>query len=198
MYTTCRILPFCRDEVVTDVLPRLSSGEPQAAEECLDRYGSLVWALARRYTRNPSDAEDAVQEIFMEVWKNASRFDPSKASEAAFITMIARRRLIDQIRRLNRRLKTLSLDPEIDLADPLARKPEASAEVSLAARAVSRLDVKEREVVVLSTYHGMSHGQIAEHTGLPLGTVKTYVRRGLSRVREALRGGEAKMSGVGA
>ena len=171
---------------MTDVLPRLAAGDPKAAEECLDRYGALVWSLARRHTRNGADAEDAVQDVFLDVWKNAERFDASRASEAAFITMIARRRLIDRLRRKTRRLETTQLDTEIDVVDPLASKPEASAEAALAARAINRLDVKERQVVVLSTYHGMSHGQIAKHTGMPLGTVKTYVRRGLMRVREAL------------
>ncbi len=185
------------EDPLTDVLPRLSTGEPRAAEECIDRYGSLVWALARRHTRNAADAEDAVQDIFLDVWKNAERFDASRASEAAFITMIARRRLIDRIRRTQRRLDTTQLDAGIDVADPLATRPEASAEAGLAARAISRLDPKERQVVLLSTYHGMSHGQIAEHTGLPLGSVKTYVRRGLMRVREALHENPGRLEGVG-
>jgi len=119
---------------LTDVLPRLAAGDPKAAEECLDRYGSLVWSLARRHTRNAADAEDAVQDVFLDLWKNAERFDASRASEAAFITMIARRRLIDRLRRKTRRLDTAQLDTEIDVADPLASKPEASAEAARMAR----------------------------------------------------------------
>lgn len=179
---------------MTDVLPRLSSGEPRAAEECLDRYGALVWSLARRYTPSPADAEDAVQDIFLDLWKNANRFDAARAPEAAFVTMIARRRLIDRRRRGQRRPRTSSLDAGYEMADPLARKPEAAAEVSLAARAISRLEPKERQVVLLSVLQGMSHSQIADHTGMPLGTVKTYARRGLMHVREQLasRRGESE------
>jgi len=180
-----------------DVLPRLASGDPGAAEECLDRYGSLVWALARRHLRGSADAEDAVQDIFVDVWKNAGQFDAAKASEAAFITMIARRRLIDRIRRLQRRPRTTPIELEVDVPDPLATKPEMSAEAGLAARAIARLQPKERQVVLLSTYQGMSHGQIAEHTGLPLGTVKTYARRGLQRIRESLTGRSKSPEGVG-
>lgn len=185
-----------RDDTLTDVLPRLSSGDPGAAEECLDRYGALVWSLARRHTVSSADAEDAVQDIFLDVWKNAGRFDATRASEAAFITMIARRRLIDRRRRSHRRPQTLSLDVGFELADPLARQPEAAAEVGLAARAIARLEPKERQVVLLSAHQGMSHSQIAAHTGMPLGTVKTYARRGLMRVREQLRSRPGNLGGV--
>ena len=184
-----------RPPLSDDVLPRIHSGDPTAVEECLDRYGGLVWSLARRHTRSSADAEDAVQEIFLAVWKNAERFNPERASEAAFITMIARRRLIDLIRRQQRRPATDGLEDGVAEAipDPRAGTVEASAEVALAARAIRQLEPKERQAVLLSVHHGMSHGQIAEHTGMPLGTVKTYVRRGLQRVRDALepRRGEA-------
>ena len=170
-----------------EILPRVGAGEPGAAEELMDRYGGLVWSLARRHTRTASDAEDAVQEIFLALWKNAGRFDGSRASEAAFITMIARRRLIDLHRHRQRRPPTEGLEADLDmLTDLQAGKIEAQAEAKLAARAVSRLKPKEREVILLSTYHGMSHSEIAHHVDMPLGTVKTYIRRGLMSVRDAL------------
>lgn len=183
--------PPCNDHerpsLSDDVLPRIHSGDPAAVEECLDRYGGLVWSLARRHTRSSADAEDAVQEIFLAVWKNAGRFDPSRASEAAYITTIARRRLIDLHRRQARRPATDGLDGVAEaIPDPRTGAVEASAEAALAARAIARLEPGERRAVLLSVHHGMSHGQIAEHTGMPLGTVKTYVRRGLQRVRDAL------------
>ncbi len=179
------------------ILPRLAAGDSNAAADCLQRYSGLVWSLARRHTPTSADAEDAVQEIFIDVWKSAQRFDPKKASEATFITMIARRRLIDRHRHAQRRPQTDPLNPEVEpVPDVQHRQMEAYAEASLAARAIEQLDPKEREVVLLSTYQGMSHGQIAEHTGLPLGTVKTYIRRGLMRVREMLKGKAQKLQGA--
>jgi len=172
------------------VLPRVAKGDAEAVQECIDRYGRLVWSLALRHSPSRGEAEDAVQEIFIALWESAARYDPGRASEAAFISTIARRRLIDQHRRRQRRIKLESLD-EKEYVEPETpgRHVEACAEAALAARAIDRLQPKERNVVLLSAYHGMSHGQIAEHTGLPLGTVKTYVRRGLSRVKDMLQGG---------
>ncbi|MEM7586886.1 MAG: sigma-70 family RNA polymerase sigma factor [Acidobacteriota bacterium] len=172
---------------MSPILPRLGSGTPQAAEELMDRYGGLVWSLARRHTRSAADAEDAVQEIFLALWKNAARFDPAKASEPTFITMIARRRLIDLHRHRQRRPPAEGGEAELDtLTDLRSEKIELEAEAKLAARAVGNLKPKEREIVLLATYHGMSHSEIANHVGMPLGTVKTYIRRGLMLVREAL------------
>lgn len=174
-------------ESTEDILPRLHDGDPRAAEECIDRYGGLVWSLARRYHATTADAEDAVQEVFLALWKNAERFDPEVASETTFVAMIARRRLIDLLRKRKRRIDTTGLDGKSEqIPGVRGEQVEAVAEAALAARALATLDEKERRVVVLSTCHGMSHGQIARHTGLPLGTVKTYVRRGLERVRAAL------------
>ena len=180
-----------------DILPRVGAGEPDAVQECLDRYGGLVWSLARRHSPSPADAEDAVQEIFLSLWKNAAKFDSSKASEAGFITMIARRRLIDLFRGRQRRPQTQTLDTEYEtLADKKPLAAEERTDAGLAARAMQQLDPKERKVVLLSTYHGFSHSEIAELTEMPLGTVKTYIRRGLMRVREALQKGEPKLEGV--
>ena len=172
-----------------DILPRLAGGDPGAAEECMDRYGALVWSLARRHTRVAAEAEDAVQEVFLSLWKNADRFDPSKASEAAFITMIARRRLIDLHRRKERRPEGSTVESELErMPDFKSSVIEDRAEASLAARALRKLQPKEREAVILSVYQGMSHSEISSYLGLPLGTVKTHIRRGLKRVRDTLAG----------
>ena len=81
------------------ILPRVAAGEPTALAECMERYGGLVWSIALRLTGSRADAEDAIQEIFIDLWKSAARFDGAVASEKAFVAMIARRRLIDRRRR---------------------------------------------------------------------------------------------------
>jgi RNA polymerase sigma-70 factor (ECF subfamily) len=94
------------------VLQRVASGEAVAVDECLSKYGGLVWSLARRFCPRHEDAEDAVQDIFIDIWRNAERFDAEVASEATYITMIARRRLIDRYRRSGRSLDTTALNEE--------------------------------------------------------------------------------------
>ena len=174
------------------LLHQVAQGDSDAVRACLDQYGNLVWSMALRNCPDRSEAEDAVQEIFIDLWKSAGRFDPSRSSESTFVGMIARRRLIDRRRSRARRPFTEGLDERLEARglEPVSNEGpdalEATADASLAARALARLDPKERHVVLLSAYHGYSHGQIAKETGIPLGTVKTYVRRGLSRVREML------------
>jgi RNA polymerase sigma-70 factor (ECF subfamily) len=142
--------------------------------------------------RNNEDAEDAVQEIFLDVWKNAERFDETQASETTFVAMIARRRLIDKIRHTQRRISADSLDDV--LAEPSNRDDrvlETNIEAREAAKAVDQLRPEQRQVLQLSIVHGLSHQEIADATGMPLGTVKTHARRGIIQVREMLGLGDA-------
>jgi RNA polymerase sigma-70 factor, ECF subfamily len=149
----------------------------------------LVWALAKRASLAQDEAEDAVQEIFLDVWKSAGRYDPSIASEATFVAMLARRRLCDRKRARQRRPST---EPLIDSqrATSTYPLPEMGAEAALAARALDQLRPEQRQVLVL-TCHGLSHEEVAQTLGMPLGTVKAHARRGLLRVREVLGAGSA-------
>jgi len=172
---------------VQTILQRIAAGDQNAVQECLKSYGGLVWSLARRTLRNTEDAEDAVQEIFLDVWKNAARFDPSQASETTFIAMIARRRLIDRIRHGQRRISAGSIDEM--LTEPSVRTDrtlQTNVEAQEAAKAMNQLRPEQRQVLQLYIVHGLSHQEISEATGMPLGTVKTHARRGLIQVRELL------------
>jgi RNA polymerase sigma-70 factor, ECF subfamily len=171
------------------LLRRVAQGDdPEAVRACIDRYKGLVWSLVRNKLTG-AEAEDAVQEIFIDLWRSAGRFDEAQGSEAAFVATIARRRLIDRLRR-NDRQPSLQALPEPDEAqlEGQAATAESAAEAALAARALKELAPQERRVVLLSVCHGLSHSEIAHSTKIPLGTVKTYVRRGLMRVRERLLG----------
>ncbi len=166
---------------------RIAAGDETAVPECLDKYGGLVWSIARRLLRNSPEAEDVVQEIFVDIWKNAVRFDESKASEITFIAMIARRRLIDKIRHSSRRISAGSLDDV--LVEPSTRADktlQTNIEAQQAAEAMNALRPEQQQVLRLSIVEGMSHQEISEATGIPLGTVKTHARRGLLQVRELL------------
>ena len=146
--------------------------------------------------RNQDDAEDVVQEIFVDIWKNAKRFDPEQSSETTFIAMIARRRIIDRLRYARRRPTPDSLEEIV--SEPAARMDlnlQTSVEAAEAARALNELRPEQQQVLQLSIVHGLSHQEISDTTGIPLGTVKTHARRGIMRAREILGLPSTKTSG---
>ncbi len=181
--------------VTESLLQRVGGGDASAVRECLARFGGLVWSLARRFTSNNAEAEDAVQEIFVEVWRHAARYDPAIASESAFVAMIARRRLIDRRRKADRRAESQAL-PEsgVGADDGLLERPATSEEAGRALEALKTLSPEQQRVLRLSIMHGLSHDRIATATGLPMGTVKTHARRGLIRLREILGAGNGGKS----
>ncbi|MBB6092404.1 RNA polymerase sigma-70 factor (ECF subfamily) [Povalibacter uvarum] len=168
------------------VLARIAQGDNTAFTECIDRYGGLVWSLARKMTRNAADAEDATQEIFLTLWKHASRFDPQKGSEATFIATIARRSLIDRLRQRQRRPVEVPMDDLEPLAWVAPSNGENSLEASRAATALAALRPEQQQVISLAVVEGLSQSEIAAQTGMPLGTVKTLMRRGLLAIRALL------------
>jgi len=175
---------------VTDpapILQAVAGGDAGAMRECMDRFGGLVWSLAKRLSPTTADADDAVQEIFVDLWRSAGRFDPSIGSETTFVAMIARRRLIDRGRRRSRRIDAAPL-PEAPPAapGPTVDRTELAEEAGRAEAALRQLRPEQQRVLQLSIFHGASHEDIARSTGLPLGTVKTHARRGLIRLREIL------------
>lgn len=167
------------------LLERVGAGDADAVRECIDRFSGLIWALARRAGLTPGQAEDTVQEIFIEIWKCAARYRPEIASETAFIATIARRRLIDARRRATRRAAPQALGEETP-ARPISDRAEVNQEAANAAAALSTLSPEQQRVLRLSVFEGLSHERIATATGLPLGTVKTHARRGLIRIRAML------------
>jgi RNA polymerase sigma factor (sigma-70 family) len=176
--------------VTESILNRVGRGDVAAVSECMERFGGLVWSVARRYCTNAAEAEDAVQEIFIDLWRSAARFDATIASETTFVAMIARRRLIDRGRRKARRPESAMI-PETVADSPQGpggspAMTEISEDARLATDALATLRPEQQRVLQLSIFHGASHEQIARSTGLPLGTVKTHARRGLIRMRELL------------
>ncbi|MBX3464983.1 MAG: sigma-70 family RNA polymerase sigma factor [Planctomycetes bacterium] len=169
------------------LLPRIATGDPGAVETFLRRHSGMVWGLARRFCRSAEDAEDATQEIFVEVWKSAGRFDAAFGSEVTFLMTIARRRLIDRARRQGRRPATELLEDAAVLpAAAVADRVELHDEVQRAKEALGQLRPEQREVLDLALGQGRTHQEIAAAIGIPLGTVKSHARRGLMRLRELL------------
>jgi RNA polymerase sigma factor (sigma-70 family) len=172
------------------ILDKVAAGNPGAVEQCLARFGGLIWSIARRLSPTTSDAEDAVQEIFVDLFRYAPRFDPQREpSEATFIAMIARRRLIDRHRKRTRQVKTIPIDATtaMPVAMPL-NGLELRDEVGRVRELLAQLRSEERQVLELIFFRGLSQSEAGEMLNMPLGTVKTHSRRGLLRLRELSAG----------
>lgn len=168
-------------------LQRVAAGEQSAVRVFVDQYKGLIWSLAKRYCPDRAEAEDAVQDVFVELWEKAERFDPSKASEKTFVAMITRRRLIDRLRREGRRVPTVPLENSNELTGSSSDKAEKDETVRKAQKVLRQLPEAQQTVIKHSIYGGLSHSQIADKLGIPLGTVKTHARRGLLKLREAIQ-----------
>ena len=164
-------------------LLRLARGEPGAVQACVDAYGPMVQALARRLLAEGSDVDDTVQEIFVELWRGAHRFDPDKASDRGFVAMIARRRIIDRARREERRPSTVAIAPGHDRVSEEHERTLGRVQAGPAVEALSTLSEERRSWILMAVVEGYSHSEIAQHTGTPLGTVKSGIRRGLAEMR---------------
>jgi RNA polymerase sigma-70 factor (ECF subfamily) len=168
------------------LLARAALGDDGAVRACVARFGALVWGLARRLSPSAADAEDAVQEIFLDLWRHGARYDAARGSEEVFVAMLARRRLVDRRRKVLRRPATA---PFAEAAEaPAQGDAERCAEAGLAVKAMAGLRTEQREVLRLAVTEGLTHEEIAGRTGMPLGTVKAHARRGLQRIRAALLG----------
>lgn len=158
-----------------------------AMQECIRVYGNVVWRMTRQFSAEREEAEDLVQEVFTAVWRSAKRFESDKWSELAFIATIARRRMIDWGRRRGRRPQMQSLqEPSEICSRDESSAPELADEMTRVRAALERLRPEQRQVLELCLMHGLTRHEVAERTGLALGTVKSHARRGLMRVRELL------------
>ncbi len=173
------------------LLPRVAAGEAGAVEAVLDRYGSTIWSMARRIYIDAGEAEDAAQDVFVELWRHASRYDADAAGEWTFVMTVARRRLIDRLRRTKRRREAMDdlahqQHTRDDATDDPLELTQLQDDATQAVEAMQSLSREQRRVIRMSIFDGKSYPEIAEALGMPLGTIKTHARRGLIRLREQL------------
>jgi RNA polymerase sigma-70 factor, ECF subfamily len=171
------------------LVARCASGDEGALAELYDRFGRASYALALRIVRDASQAEDVVQEAFLDLWRNAARFDPSRSRPASYLLTFVHRRAVDLVRREQARPQRGGGVEDIaeraggeDVAGSLVvREQGATVRAALA-----DLPDPQRQVLELAYFSGLSQSEIAERLGEPLGTVKSRTHVALSRLRELL------------
>ncbi len=162
------------------LLRRLAAGDTEALGEFYDLYAGLVNGLALRILRDASDAEDVVQEVFVQAWRQASRFDALRGTPEAWLCTMARTRALDRLRR------RVSRREDREEAAPAPTATPKSAEAIAVRKALDGLTEDQRRALELAYYEGLTQTEIAARLGEPLGTVKTRIRTAMIRLREVL------------
>ena len=169
-------------------MQRIQEGDSNALAELYDRYTPLLYSVALQILRCPADAEDAIQETWLQAWKRSMTYDPRRGTVAAWLLTVARTRALDRYRGKASRGRAESrpdLDPRPAPGDPAALA--AHTDLSKRVReALDQLQPQQRRVLEIAYFRGLSQSEIAEELGAPLGTVKSWTRQGLLRLREML------------
>jgi RNA polymerase sigma-70 factor (ECF subfamily) len=167
------------------LLQRVQTGDRSAFSELYDALAPMVFGAVKRVLRDPAMSEEVTQEVFLEIWKTADRFDPERAKASTWAVTLARRRAVDRVRHeqsQRNRVDDLSHQPVVASVGP-EDSVVSSLDTERVARALAQLPDDQREVIQLAFIDGLAHGAIAEQLDLPLGTVKGRVRGGLRRLR---------------
>jgi RNA polymerase sigma-70 factor (ECF subfamily) len=171
-----------------DLMSRVASNEPDAVGQLYDRFGSLVYRMAYQAMPTRADAEDAVQEVFVRLWRTAKRYDPKRAALVTWVMLISRRHLVDKLRRSQARLKASSLDAgqtgDGPRAAPDLSRMEQDERFAALLQRVAALPELQRTVVTRAYLGGQTLRQIGEELNTPIGTVKSALSRALVRLRE--------------
>jgi RNA polymerase sigma-70 factor (ECF subfamily) len=171
------------------LLWRVAAGDRGAFRELYDLQAPRLYSVALRITRQPTLASDAVHDAFIQVWRNAGRFDLARGEAGAWLLSLVRYRALDIARHRNRETAGIDIPEREDEApDPLARLESVRDAAALRA-CLDGLDAERRRLIVMAFVDGLTHTEVAERTKIPLGTVKTWIRRGLQSLRLCLEGG---------
>ena len=175
----------------TDLVRRIAAGDEPALAELYDRYAGLLVALSRRVLGNQQEAEDVLQDVFVQVWNQAPRYESRRSSVSTWLVMIARSRSIDRLRSRKVQERTAQtahqLDPKTDTS------PEGMGNVLHSERhgrvrdELAKLPAEQRQVLELAFFGGFTQTEISSQTGVPLGTVKTRTLLAMKKLRKALK-----------
>jgi len=171
------------------LLEQVAQGDKQAFSELYDLVSPRVFGLIKRLLRDHAQSEEVTQEVFLEIWQTATRFDPNKGGATTWIFTMAHRRAVDRVRASqssrDRDVRVGIRDHKVDY-DHVAETIEVRLEHERVEKAMARLTELQRQAVTLAYYGGLSHSEVAEKLSVPIGTVKTRLRDGMIRLRDEL------------
>jgi len=162
----------------------MASGDQGAMGQLYDRYSPIVYSIALRVLGDAGMAEDLLQEIFMQLWRNPGAFDSKRGTLAPWLVAITRNRAIDWLRK--RRPETPVAEVAISIEPDLASKTEFARSVGKIRAMLDRMPTAQKDLLEMAYFEGLTHSEIAARTGQPLGTIKTRIRSGLLALRMAL------------
>jgi RNA polymerase sigma-70 factor (ECF subfamily) len=174
-------MPKNKDEAA--LIERIQSGDEAAMTEMYDRYSGIVYGVALRILGNATAAEDVLQEVFLQLWRNPQAFDASRGRLPAWLAVIARNRAIDHLRKrpLEDDIEELPISTGVNLENEAAQRLAVDKIRSV----LSQLPHEQRRALEMAFFEGMTHTEIAAKSGEPLGTIKTRIRAGLMAIRKA-------------
>jgi RNA polymerase sigma-70 factor (ECF subfamily) len=167
------------------LLSLVQRGDENAMASLFDRYSKVVYSVALRVLRDPAAAEDVLQEIFMQIWRSPDSFTAARGSLGGWLAVVSRNRSIDALRRKrpSENVEDLQLASPYNLAD----EAERNSMIGKALEVIVLLPTEQRKTLEMAFFDGLTHSEIAEMTGDPLGTVKTRIRSGLLSLRKAFQ-----------
>ncbi len=182
------------DSTLETCVRQIANGAQQGLAALYDRTSSLVYSVALQILRDPADAEEVTLDVYLQVWRSAAKFDPARASVSTWLVMLARSRAVDRLRSgMTRKSRESALE---GVADPASGEaaPDQQTILKLEQRrvraAMATLEPEQRRTIELAFFGGLTHSELAKKLGQPLGTVKTRIRLGLMKLRQALSGAE--------
>ncbi len=173
-------------ETDEQLLIAIAAGDERALGELYDRLGGVAYRLAVRVLRDPALAQDAVQDAFLAVWRTAVAFDPARGKASTWLLTLVHRRAVDVVRREDRRRAEPLDDAPVAAGDAVDETAEVREERRRVQAALAQLPPDQREALELAYYGGLSQSELAERLGVPLGTVKSRMFTGLSKLRDLL------------
>lgn len=166
------------------LISSIRSGNQDAMAQLYDRYSSVVYAVALRVLGDAAAAEDVLQEIFMQLWRNPGSFDASRGNLAPWLAVIARNRSVDVLRK--RRPQTDLSETVVSVEPDLAGEADRARAAEKIRATLREMPTAQRSALEMAYFEGYSHSEIAAKTGEPLGTIKTRIRAGLMLLRKAV------------
>lgn len=172
-----------RNENEAALIARIRAGEESAMADLYDRYSGIVYGVALRVLGDAAAAEDVLQEVFLQLWRNPQSFDANRGRLPAWLAVIARNRAIDYLRRRppEQDIEGLAVSTGVNLESVTAQRQAVDKVRSV----LSQLPPEQRRLLEMAFFEGLTHTEIAGRTGEPLGTIKTRIRNGLLALRKA-------------